>query len=88
MDTGTVTPGTVRNVATGSHTVLCRKSGYGDQSKSITVTSGQTTKVSFTLAARSIPVVSTQPTTTVSPPGYSNRFPVSTIRTGVAYPFT
>ncbi|MCU0630630.1 MAG: PEGA domain-containing protein [Methanoregulaceae archaeon] len=48
-DTGYTTPKTLSSISAGTHTVRCSKSGYTDQSQSVTVTAGQTTSVTLTL---------------------------------------
>jgi hypothetical protein len=51
-DSGYMTPYTLTNVAPGAHTVSVRKSGYMDSvTKSVTVVTGSTTSVSFTLTS-------------------------------------
>ena len=46
------TPTTLHNVPIGSHTVKLTKSGYNDVSSTVTVSSGQTSSVSKTLATQ------------------------------------
>ena len=48
-DTGFVTPKTISNLATGSHTIKCSLSGYNDGSQSVTVLAGQTASIQLVL---------------------------------------
>ena len=50
-DTGVVTPATLKNVATGSHTIQCTKTGYTSASQGVTVQAGRTATVKMTLQA-------------------------------------
>jgi hypothetical protein len=49
--TGSVTPYTLENIPSGSHTILLQKSGYQDYSQTVTVTNDATSTVSATLTA-------------------------------------
>jgi len=50
-DTGFVTPKTISNVPAGSHVILCRLSGYADNSQTVSVFAGQTAMVSIDLVS-------------------------------------
>jgi hypothetical protein len=64
--TGYTTPQTITGVAVRSHTVRCSLDGYTDQSQGVTVQSGQTTSVSFSLSPAQTPTkaLTTSPTLT------------------------
>jgi hypothetical protein len=59
-----ITPITLKNIPVGSHTIKLTKSGYADHSKTITVSSGQTTSLSNDLSKTTS--VSPEETTSVS----------------------
>jgi thermitase len=48
-DTGYTTPMTISGITTGSHTLKCTKSGYSDQSKTVSVVLDQTNNVYLVL---------------------------------------
>ena len=50
-NTGAVTPSTLKNVAAGSHTIQCTKTGYTSTSQGVTVQAGKTVTVKMTLQA-------------------------------------
>jgi hypothetical protein len=52
-DTGYTTPKTLSSISAGTHTVRCSKSGYPDQSQSVTVTAGQTSEIVMELSSPS-----------------------------------
>ena len=68
-NTGSVTPVTLENIPTGSHTILLQKSGYLDYSQTVTVTDDATSTVSQTLTA----VVAAPTISSISPSsGYNS----------------
>ena len=48
-DTGSVTPKTLPNLATGIHVIRCSLNGYDDSTQTVSVVSGQTTDIMITL---------------------------------------
>ena len=51
-DTGFNAPRIFNGITTGTHTIRCTMSGYGDQSQSLTVNAGKTTTVKLTLPSQ------------------------------------
>lgn len=49
--TGSVTPKTIVNIPAGSHIIRCNLSGYSDNSKTVSVSAGQTASVTINLAS-------------------------------------
>ena len=49
INTGNITPNTLSGINTGSHNIKCVKTGYNDQTQTISVSADQTTNVQMTL---------------------------------------
>jgi len=81
-NTGSTTPATIENIPAGSHTILLQKTGYQDNSQTVTVTDNATSTVSQTLTA-----VITAPTiTSISPAsGYNSSTVSITSITGTGF---